>query len=237
MRIGPRGVFGTKPPKPDTANPYVNARRSWNSHVGSVMEYGTIGFFLGLLCLLITLASVGGIIYIGSQSKFIPLVFQEDASGNKISMTRADRIPDARVADYRSAVGEFIGNLRLVTPDAELQGKAVRHAYAYLASGDPAISKANEYLNGTKEANPYARAGTETVSIELKSVLQQSRHTWQVDWMETIRARDGTPREPPYAMRALVTIYQNTGAKLQDQNMFWNPHHVFITDFNWTKQF
>lgn len=237
MRINLQSVFGKKMPKPDTTNPYVNARRSWNSHVGSVMEYGTIGFFGGLLCLLIALAAVGGIAYIGSQSKFIPLVYQKDASGNTISMTRADRIPDAKVDDYRSAVGDFISNIRLVTPDAELQGKAIWHAYAYLAPSDPATLKANEYLNATKEANPYNRAANETVSVDIKSVLQQSQNSWQVDWLETIRARDGSPKGAPYMMRALVTIYQNPDAELKDQQMFWNPHHIFIKDFNWSKQF
>ncbi len=224
-------------PKPDTTNPYVNARRSWNSHVGSMMEYGTIGFFGGLLCLFIALGAVGGIIYIGSQSKFIPLVYQKDASGNTISMTRADHIPDAKVDDYRTAVGEFITNIRTVTPDSELQGKAIWHAYAYLSPDDPATLKANEYLNGSKEVNPYNRAANETVNVELKSVLQQSQNSWQVDWLETIRERDGTPKGTPYMMRALVTIYQDQDAELKDQQMFWNPHYIFIKDYNWSQLF
>lgn len=223
-------------PKPNTTNPYLNARRSWNSHVGSVMEYGTLGFFFGLLCLMIVLAAVGGIIHIGSQSKFIPLVFQQDDSGNTVSMTRADRIPDSKVDDYRTAVASFISNIRLVTPDSELQRKAVLRTFGYLSPGDPATIKTNEYLNGTPTANPFNRAANEAVGIEIKSVLQQSQETWQIDWIETIRTRDGAIKGTQYRMRALVAIYQNKEAEMPSGQMLMNPHFIFVKDFNWSKQ-
>ncbi len=214
-------------------NPYLNARRSWNGHVGAVMNFGFIGIFGGLICLLIALTAVGGITYIGSQSKFIPLVFDRDSTGNTVSMTRADRIPDAKVDDYRTAVGDFITNMRMVTPDAELQSKAVWRAYAYLSPNDEATKKANEYLG---KSNPFTRAANETVGVELRSVLQQSKDSWQVDWVETIRTRDGAEKEKPYVMRALVTIYQNPEAEVKMSQMFTNSHFIFIKDYNWSKQ-
>jgi len=237
MSVNLKDLFEKKK-KPDTntANPYVNARRSWNSHIGQVMEHGQIGVFVGLLGMLIGLSAVGGITYIGSQSKFIPLVFQQDGSGNTVSMTRADRIPDGKVDDYRTAVADFISNVRLVTPDAELQRKAVLKSYGYLMPSDPAMIKTSEYLNGTKEANPFNRAANEMVSVEVKSVLQQSKDTWQIDWQETIRARDGTFKGAPYVMRALVTIYQSKDAEVKSGQIFLNPHFIFIKDYNWSKQ-
>ncbi|WP_322075539.1 VirB8/TrbF family protein [Burkholderia cenocepacia] len=230
-------IFGKKTaPDTSTPNPYTNARRSWNSHVAAVMEQGQVGVVVGVAGLLIGLAGVGGITYIGSQSKFIPLVFMQDGSGNTLSMTRADKIPDAKVDDYRTAVTDFICNIRMVTPDAELQRKAVLKTYSFLAPSDAATIKANEFLNGSKEANPFNRAANETVSCDIKSALQQSQNTWQVDWKEEVRARDGTPKGPPYMMRALVTIYQNKDAEVKAGQTFLNPHFIFIKDYNWSKQ-
>ena len=220
----------------NTPNPYLNARRSWNNHASGVMNFGVLSLLGGLICLLIALVAVAGIIYIGRQSKFVPLVFQQDGTGNTISMTRADRIPDAKVDDYRLAITDFIHHIRLVTPDAELQSKAIWRAYAYLATNDPATVKANEYLNAAPEANPFTRAANETIGIEFKSVLQQSQDTWQVDWVETIRTRDGALKGEPYVMRALVTIYQNLSADISSTQMFTNPHFIFIQDFNWSRQ-
>ncbi|ALR06328.1 conjugal transfer protein TrbF [Xylella fastidiosa] len=237
MSVNLRNPFGNKE-KPDTntANPYLNARRSWNSHVGQIMHHSQVGIFVGLLGMLIGLAAVGGMTYIGSQSKFIPLVFQQDGSGNTISMTRPDRIPEALVDDYRTAVSDFITNIRLVTPDAELQHKAVLKTYGYLVPNDPATLKANEYLNGTKEANPFNRAANEMVNVDVKSVLQQSKDTWQIDWQETVRGRDGSLKGAPYMMRALVTIYQNKDTEVKPEKMLINPHFIFVKDYNWSKQ-
>ncbi|MBA2710163.1 MAG: conjugal transfer protein TrbF [Tatlockia sp.] len=218
-------------------NPYLNARRTWNGHVAGLMSALQLWQVLGLISLLISLSAVGGMIYIGSQSKFIPLVFQQDSRGNTISVTRAERIPEAKIDDYRFAVSQFIENIRLVTADADLQRKAVLQTYAYLNAADPATHKANEYLNQSAEVNPFNRAAFESVSIELRSVLQQSKESWQVDWVETVRTREGQKKGLPLLMRAIVTLYQNEPTN-QTSNIeaLRNPHFLYIRDFNWSKQ-
>src|SRR5690606_31613077 len=75
-----------------TDNPYLNAKRAWNFHTAGLMKSLQIWQLVSVGSLLITLAAIGGLITIGSQSKFIPLVFQQDASGNTLSVTRADRV-------------------------------------------------------------------------------------------------------------------------------------------------
>lgn len=223
---------------PDSTNPYLNARRSWNYIHGAAIQMGMNGTFIGVLGCLIGLAGVGGMIHIGSQSKFIPLVYEQDSAKNIISMTRADRLPPAKVDDFRTAAADFIANIRLVTPDAELQRKAVLRTYAFLNAEDPATAKANEYLNGSKERNPFVRAQTEMVSTELLSAIQQSPDTWQIDWTETTRNHDGSMKGDPVRMRALVTVYQNTSltAGQNENNDVFNPHRINIKDFNWSKQ-
>ena len=69
--------------------------------------------------------------------------------------------------------------------------------YAVLATGDPATAKMNEWLNGTPESNPFKRADTEMVSVEIKSVMPQTDSTWQVDWVETVRDRKGVMKGGP----------------------------------------
>ncbi|HBU0217332.1 TPA: conjugal transfer protein TrbF, partial [Klebsiella pneumoniae] len=50
---------GKKTPQPDSPNPYLNARRSWNIHMGHVQQFGALGIFIGVAGLLIGLAAVG----------------------------------------------------------------------------------------------------------------------------------------------------------------------------------
>ncbi|MBI6263868.1 conjugal transfer protein TrbF, partial [Proteus mirabilis] len=101
-----------KTPQPDSPNPYLNARRSWNIHMGHVQQFGALGIFIGVAGLLIGLAAVGGITYIGSQSKTVPMVYEQDKAGNYVSLTRADRLPPAKIDDYRTAVWNFIDHIR-----------------------------------------------------------------------------------------------------------------------------
>lgn len=218
-------------------NPYLNARRTWNHHMAGLMRSVQIWQAVGLASLLIAATAVAGIIAIGSQSKFIPLVFQQDANGNTISVTRADKIQEASVDDMRTAAVQFIENIRLVTPDVDLQRKAVLQVYAYLDGSDAAVAKVNQFYQKDKESNPFVRAGTETVSVEVRSILQQSENTWQIEWTETTRTRDGELKAKPVLMKALVTIYQNN-ASLDASNptLLRNPHLILVRDFSWSKE-
>ena len=105
----------------ENENPYLSARRTWNDHMREVIASRTMWQMLALLCLLIALAGVGGVIVIGSQSKFIPYVVQVNKLGEAIAVSRADI---AAVADQRvvhASVAAFINDLRMVTPDIALQ--------------------------------------------------------------------------------------------------------------------
>jgi type IV secretion system protein VirB5 len=133
----------------------------------------------------------------------------------------------------RSTVTSFISDARLVTPDGTLQRGAVLRVYAVLATGDPATAKMNEWLNGTPNANPFKRAETEMVSVEIKSVMPQTDTTWQVDWVETVRDRKGVTVAEPSRMRALVTVY--LVPPTTEEQMRKNPLGIFVRDFSWTK--
>lgn len=217
-------------------NPYLAARRTWNDHVGGVVAARRMWQMFGLLCLLIVLAAVGGIIHVGSQSKFVPYVVEVDKLGQAVAVTRAERsLPvDPRV--IKAQVAAFVSNSRMVTPDVALQRKAVFQVYSMLAPNDAGTTKMNEYLNGTDDSNPFKRAATTTVSVEISAVLQQTAETWQVDWVETVRDRQGVIKEPPYHMRALVTVYTvETTPSTTEEQIRNNPMGIYVRDFSWSK--
>jgi len=221
---------------PSTPNPYTNARRVWNNHNGSVMSANQLLSVLALLGMLIGLAAVGGMTYIGSLSKFIPIAFLQDSQGNVVSATRGDRIQEASVDDYRTAAASFIEDIRLVTPDVSLQRKAVFRLYAKLNPNDPATAKANEYLNGNPDATPFEKARKQAVSIDIQSVLLQdeSSHAWAVEWDETVRDRQGALLMPTYRMKAIVRLYQTEPTKdTKVEDLLKNPKFIFVRDYDW----
>lgn len=217
-------------------NPYLAARRTWNEHVGSVVSSRQTWQVVGILAMLIALASVGGVIHIGSQSKFIPYVVEVDKLGQTIAagpVTASDKA-DPRV--IHATVADFISSARMVTPDIALQRKAIFKVYAHLSPNDPATAKMNEWFNGDDEASPFKRAAKEMVNIEIKSVIPQSPDTWQVDWVETTRDRQGTLKGQPETLRALVTVYiAEPTTQTTDEQLRNNPMGIYVRDFSWSR--
>lgn len=219
------------------ANPFLSTRRTWNDHVGDQIASRKAWQMLGIGCLLIALAAVFGMIYIGSQSKFIPYVVEVDKLGQTIAVSQLDRAKGVDQRIIHAAMANFIQSARMVTPDVALQRKAIFGVYAMLSADDPAIAKMNEFLNGRPDANPFTRAEKETVSTEVVSVLAQTPDTWQVDWTETVRDRQGFVKIPPYRMRALITMYiAESGPDVSEDQIRNNPLGIYVSDFAWSKQ-
>jgi type IV secretory pathway TrbF-like protein len=236
---GPSAGTTERAPTGEVDNPYLSARRTWNDHVGSVVASRQTWQIVALLSLLIALASVGGMVHVASQSRFVPYVIEVDKLGQAVAVAPAQRAApvDARVV--HAAVAAFVADLRTVTPDVALQRKAVFRAYAMLSSSDAATAKAkaNEWLNGTEDSSPFRRAAKETVSTEIVSVIPQTPDTWQVDWMETVRDRQGVMKGQPYRMRALVTVYTVPATpQTTEEQVRNNPLGIYVRDFSWSKQ-
>ncbi len=216
-------------------NPYLNARRTLNDR--SVASANNLQMFqiFGILALLIALASVGGVIHLGSQSKLVPYVVEVDKLGQTVAVAPAERAAAADPRIMHASLAAFISDLRMVTPDIALQRKAVFRVYALLSTADPATAKTTEWYNEAGETNPFKRAAKEMVNIEISSVIPQTPNTWQVDWVETIRDRQGLVIQAPYRMRALVTAYIGT-SPANEEEIRLNPIGIYVRDYNWSKQ-
>ena len=230
-------VWSTKNTETQQAEtPYLAARRTFNDQSAANRANRQMWQLVGILSLLIALTSVGGAIHIGSQSKFVPYVIEVSKLGEPLAVAPAQRAARVDTRVVHAAVASFISDMRLVTSDVSLQSKAIWRAYAMLSSKDAATQKANDWLNASADVNPFKRAEKETVSTEITSVIPQTPDTWQVDWVETTRDRQGVVTAKAN-MRALVTIYvaEPTSATTEAQ-IRNNPLGLFVKDFSWAKQ-
>ncbi|MDF3982969.1 VirB8/TrbF family protein [Luteibacter sp. PPL201] len=235
-----RTIDYTRIPKPadGMAHPYLNAKRTWNSHVGGLIASRAIWQTMALLSLLIVFVAVGGVVYIGSQSKFVPYVVEVDKLGEAAAVAPATVATEFDQRIVRTTVAEFIVNARTVTPDIALQRRNIFKVYAQMRASSVAAQKMTNYLNGTPENNPFKRAERQTVNVEITSSIPQSTTTWQVDWIETQRSRKGEVMGKPARMRALIHIESTPQAQAMDEDRLrLNPLGIFITDYSWSKQF
>jgi len=232
-----RGAIAGGRRQGENDNPYLSARRTWNEHTRSVVAARQTWQIFGILSLLIALAGVGGVIHIGSQSKFVPYVVQVDRLGQPLAVAPAQRAGEADPLVIHAAVASFIADARMVTPDVALQRKAIFRIYSMLSGSDPATAKMNEWLNGSEDSSPFKKAANFMVTAELDTVLQQTPETWQVDWVETTRDRQGVQLGKPVRYRALVTVYTVKPTKdTSEQDIRNNPMGIHVRDFSWSKQ-
>jgi type IV secretory pathway TrbF-like protein len=218
-------------------NPYLSARRKWNSEVDKAFSAARTWQVVGIVGLLTAMGAIAGIVYIGSQSKFVPYIIEVDKLGQAAAVRPADR---ASVADPRvlhACLASFIASARGVTPDRALQGEAIYRAYAMVGAKDPAAAKIREWWNEDKKQDPYSRAATEEVNVQIVSVLPTvSDKAWEVTWTETTRDRDDNLKGPAEHWKAMLTIYTAPlSAGATEQQIFRNPMGVYVKDFNWTR--
>ena len=208
-------------------NPYLNARKKHNEYEGGLIASRHMWQIFGVLGLITGLAGIGGVIHIGSQSKYIPYVVEVDKLGQTHAVSIADRAAPADPRIISSLIARTITLARMVTPDVLVQRNAIFELYASLNSSDPAALKMNEYLGSNSETSPFKRAAKETVDVQITSILPQSNETWQVDCSIISRFR----------MRALVSIYvAPPTSQTSEEQIRKNPLGIFIRDFNWSKQ-
>ena len=219
-----------------TSSPYFNARRSWNEHVGQVITATKVWQAVGIGSLAVAGIAVIGMVSVAKQSRFVPYIVEVDKLGQVAAVRQASVIDSANLtAVIKAELATFITKARLVTPDQQLQANSIRDVYALLANSDPATAKMNEWFNGSKENNPFFRAGKVLVSASISAIIPQSQDSWQVDWTETVTTRDGHP-ESVTNLRALVTVYiLPATASTTEQEIQRNPIGLYVKDFNWSK--
>jgi type IV secretion system protein TrbF len=225
-------------PPSGLGHPYLNARRTWNSHVGTLIASRTLWQAMALISLLVALAAVGGVVYIGSQSKFVPYVVEVNKLGEAMAVAPASQAAKLDQRVVRSAVAEFITNARIVSPDIAMQRRAIFKLYALMQSNSAATRKMTAYLNGNPETNPFKRAEKMTANVEIVSAIPQTAATWQVDWVETLRTRKGETLGKPYRMRALLNVdARGLPPDTDEEQLRLNPLGIYVTDYSWSKQF
>jgi type IV secretory pathway TrbF-like protein len=215
-------------------NPYLDARRAWNSHVDRAYAAQHTWQLLCVVCLLIALAAVGGTIYLGSKSKFVPYVIEVNKLGEAVAVGPAQVAAPADPRVVRASLASFIASARLVTPDVTLQREAIFRVYAMLHTKDAAAQQMNEWYNGSKESLPFIRASKVTVTTDINSVLPISGNSWQVDWQETTRDRTGALVGQPVHMRAMMTVYLEPPSTTGDEAAIQrNPLGIYISTYTW----
>lgn len=206
---------------------FAQAQRAYNEEIAQYVISAKNWRFFALGLLLVTTIAVGGVAYIGSQSKIKPFVVTIDKLGTPIGVQEIPQlIVDHKVVKFTLA--NFIFNSRSVYLfDPQIQRKRIKDAYVYLDSLSPATTKITKMY---QENPPFGRENG--IDVEVESVIDIGNSQYQADWSETEVTKEGLEVQKNH-YRAIVTIFLQEPTT--DKEIFANPIGLFIKDINLQK--
>jgi type IV secretion system protein VirB5 len=217
-------------PKPvEIYNPYLAARKEWDERYGEFITRARNWRTAALISALVALLATGGLVWLTARSHVIPFVVLIDSLGRPLSSGLAEQtsVGDDRLR--RAVIQDWIENLRMVTTDGIAQRRAINRVYAHIASGTSAQAFISDFYRNDP---PFKRAQTDTVAVEVKSVLPTSDRTFEVDWVETSRDLYGNVKSTDH-WKGSFTIALN--APTEERQARVNPLGVYVTAASWAK--
>lgn len=210
-------------------NPYLAARREWDERYGDQIVRARNWRTMAVLCALIALLETTGLLWMSSHSRVFPFVVLIDNLGRPVASGFAEQttVFDDRVK--RSAIFKWVEDLRLVTSDGVSQRKAIDFVYSHIANGSSAQTFISEFYRADP---PSKRAQTQTVSVEVKSVLPTSDRTYEVDWVEITRDLYGAIKATD-RWKGSFSIAVN--APTDERLARINPLGIYVTNASWAK--
>jgi type IV secretion system protein TrbF len=220
----------------ENESPYLSARFQHDSQVTAANENARFWRRMAGFQMFGMLMCVAGVVWFSGQSHFIPYVVKVNDLGQLEAVDVADKALPADPRVIRSSIATFVTSVRMVTVDGTVQRAAVQKVFDFVQPGSPAMTKLNEFYR-TDALNPGKRAVTETVEVEIVSVLPISEKTWRIEWSETVRTRQGALKSPPFHMTATVSIFLKTPTvSTTEKELRSNPLGIFVDDFSVARQ-
>ncbi|ARD70048.1 conjugal transfer protein TrbF (plasmid) [Aminobacter sp. MSH1] len=211
-------------------NPYLAARQEWNERYGSYVKSASAWRMVGITSLMMAVIGFSYALYQSTQVKLVPYIVEVDRLGTAASAGFPQQIEYADPRVVRATLGSFIANFRSVTPDAVVQKQYIDKTYALLRSADPATEKINAWFRSN---SPFDRARSMTVAIEVTNIVPLSNQSYQIDWTEYERDRQGKER----AVRRFRGVATVTLTPPQDEAVIrLNPIGLYLKDLDWTAQ-
>jgi type IV secretion system protein VirB5 len=212
-------------------SPYLNARREWNERYGSYIKQAYDWKIMGIISMGVSVILAIGLIIVLRSNRLVPYVVQIDNNGSLVKSQMATGENTFSDNMIRAAVIDWLNNIRSVSSDINVTRRFQEQAFSHLSGNMPATKTINEYFeNGFL---PIKRMKFETVSVEIESALPVSKNSWQLEWTEIIKGRDGSfLRSEKYTGFINLIFVEVTDSKQATQN----PMGLFVKDFNWNQR-
>ncbi len=200
-------------------HPYFNEIKGYRDLRDADKVSRSMGFFFGVFGLTIGAICCAGMIFIGSKSKFVPMVFIADSHGGLVYsgvVTDTLKINQPMLANQ---LADYIVSLRQIPQDMELKNQYMRKV-KMMSTADLFTNTVIPMIQDRYMANVG-----KTVKISVKNIIPIGKSTWQLDWEEKIG-------ELP-ANRFKGTLTFTLNPKIVDPAvLLYDPLGIVVSDIN-----
>ncbi len=230
MAIAFRGNHDSAPSRTaELHNTYLAARREWDERYGDLITRARNWRTVAVISALIALVATGGVVWQSVHSRVIPFVVLIDSLGRPVASGLAEPASSGDDRLRRAVIEDWIDNVRTVTTDGVAQRRAIDRVYAHIANGTNAQAFISDFYRNDP---PFKRAQTETVSIEVNSVLPATDRTFEVDWVETTRDLYGNVKSTDHWKGSFSVA---TNVPTEERQARVNPLGLYVTSASWAK--
>ena len=216
------------PPTPKIISRPLTAARLGRQYLVDLVFLNTTRFFAFLvLALLVAILEGAVLIRLSLTSKLKTIVVAVDSIGRVVSSGPAEQVPVVDDRLKRAALFQWVQDLRTVTTDPITQRRSIDRVYAMIGNGSSAQTVVTDfYRNNT----PFERARTETVTVDVHSIVPTSNRSYEAEWTETTRDHSGEVAGTQN-WKGVFTIALNppTDEKLARIN----PLGIYVIDVSW----
>jgi len=211
---------------PQPVTPYQKAAQVWDERLGAArvqaMNWRIAALAMIALALLLctTLAIVVG------RSGIVPYVVEVDRLGEVRAVGPAlepYRASDAQIAHF---LARFVENVRSVSIDPVVVRANWLRAYDYVT--DRGAQALNDYA---READPIAKIGARTVTVEVISVVRASGDSFEIRWKESVYENGAVAKSERFT--GVVTVILK--APSTAETLRNNPLSLYVHSVNWSR--
>lgn len=212
-------------PEPET--PYQRAGQLWDERIGSARVQARNWRLMAFGGLALTSAMSAALIWQSVQSRVTPYVVEVDRLGEARAVMPAEKVFHPTDPQISWHLARFIENVRSISLDPVLMRRD------WLAAYDFVTQRGAVFLGDyARSADPFARIGEKTVSVQVTSVVRASDQSFQVKWTETAFDR-GTQRGVSH-WTAILTIKQKP--PISADTLRKNPLGIYIDAIDWSRE-
>lgn len=202
-------------------------QRAWNEASGFHQAAARRNFLLAACGMAVGCVGVGFAAWRSAQPQAVPWLIERGGPLQQTAKLLASN-PDASRIDGHMRT--WVEGFRTVMTDAAFQKKLIDQTYAWTDSASIAHDQLDAWY---KTHNPNSRVLTETVEVDIQSVIPQGGSVWQIDWKESEYAREPGRLPVESYWRAIAAIKIVTPKT--DAEMVANWDGVFVTEFHVTQ--